>query len=213
MPDLNGRQCYAGLDLSSTTDLSALTLAFPIGDEIWVYPVAWAPMGAIRERERRNRARFDLWAKSGHLIPTDGDVIDYDRIRAKIKELGLRFRIKEIAVDRWNSTHLVNQLVEHDGFSVVGFGQGFATMSPATKDFEALALQRKIRHDGNPVLKWCIGNVVVESDAAGNLKPSKRKSSEKIDLAVSTIMAIARARAGAIEKPGSVYESRGCRVL
>ena len=142
MPDLLGKPCFAGLDLSSTTDLSALVLAFPIGEEFWLLPFAWAPSGAIRERERRNRARFDVWAHQGFITPTDGDVIDYERIRTKIKELATRYRIKEIAVDRWNSTHLVNQLTEQGGFTVVGFGQGFATMSPATKDFEALALQK-----------------------------------------------------------------------
>jgi phage terminase large subunit-like protein len=213
MPELLGKPCFAGLDLSSTTDLSALVLAFPIGEEFWLLPFAWAPSRAIRERERRNRARFDVWAHQGFITPTDGDVIDYERIRTKIKELAARYRIKEIAVDRWNSTHLVNQLTEQDGFTIVGFGQGFATMSPATKDFEALALQKKLRHDGNPALKWCIGNMVIESDAAGNIKPSKRKSSEKIDMAIASIMALARARAGGIEKPGSVYESRGCRVF
>lgn len=211
MPNLAGRQCWAALDLSSTTDLSALVLAFPIDDKIWLLPFAWAPRAALEVRERRNKTRFDNWARAGHLQATAGEVIDYSQIREKILELSRIYRIKDLALDRWNAAQLAQQL-QADGMEVVAFSMGWATLSPATKDFEALVLSDKIRHAGHPVLRWCVGNTVVETDSQGNTRPSKAKSSEKIDLAVAAIMATARARVQAIVGT-SVYEERGLRVL
>ena len=211
MPDLRGRQCWAALDLSSTTDLSALVLAFPLDGKIWLMPFCWAPRAALETRERRNKTRFDNWSRSGHLEATAGEVINYEQIRAKINELSKIYRITDLAIDRWNAAQLAQQL-QADGLEVVAFSMGWASLSPAAKDFEALVLSDKIRHDGHPVLKWCVGNTVVETDSQGNMRPSKAKSSEKIDLAVAAIMATARARVQGV-LGSSVYEGRGLRVL
>ena len=122
----------------------------------------------------------------------------------------------DIAIDRWNCAQLAQQMMT-DGLSVVAFGQGYASMSPAAKDFESLMISQKLRHSGHPVLRWCMGNCSIESDAAGNIKPSKGRSSEKIDLLVASIMAVARARVGeaggAKKTAPSVYESRGLALL
>lgn len=192
---LAGRPCYAALDLAATTDLAALVLLFPPeeeGGQFDVLPFFWAPEEADRRRERENRARLREWAKAGHVELTPGDVIDYDVIRRRVNELNETYPIREVAIDRWNATHLSTQL-QGDGFTVIAFGQGYASMSAPTKELEALVLAGRLRHGGHPVLRWNAANVTVEQDAAGNLKPSKRKSSEKIDGIVGTVMALGRA--------------------
>ena len=216
-PDLAGRVCYGALDLSSSMDLSAFVLAFPLEDgSIWLEPFCWAPRGALKTRERQNRQRFDQWAHGQFMEITDGDVIEYEAVYERIKELAQKYRIIDIAIDRWNCAQLAQQMMT-DGLSVVAFGQGYASMSPAAKDFESLLISQKLRHSGHPVLRWCTGNCSIESDAAGNIKPSKGRSSEKIDLLVASIMAVARARVGeaggARKTAPSVYESRGLALL
>ena len=216
-PELAGRVCYGALDLSSSMDLSAFVLAFPLDDgTIWLEPFCWAPRGALKNRERTNRQRFDQWASAGFLTVTDGDVIEYEAVYEKIKSLAQQYRIIDIAIDRWNCAQLAQQMMT-DGLSVVAFGQGYASMSPAAKDFEALMISEKLRHSGHPVLRWCSGNCSIEADAAGNIKPSKGRSSEKIDLLVASIMAVARARVGeaggAQKTVPSIYESRGLALL
>jgi phage terminase large subunit-like protein len=138
---------------------------------------------------------------------TPGEVIDYDRIRQKINELGQRYEIREIAIDRWNATQLATQL-EGDGFEVVAFGQGYASMNWPCKKLEESVLGGKIAHGGHPVLRWMAGNVSIEKDAADNWKPSKKKSIERIDGIVALIMALDRA---STQPPPerSVYETRG----
>jgi phage terminase large subunit-like protein len=217
-PDLTGRPCYGALDLSSTVDLSAFVLAFPMDDgTIWIEPYCWAPRGVLKLRERSNKMRYDQWYASSHLRLTDGDVIEYDEVYGHIKTLAQQYRIIDVAIDRWNCAQLAQQM-QSDGIQVFGFGQGYASMSPAAKDFETLITAKKIRHDGHPVLRWCIGNCSIESDAAGNIKPSKSKSSEKIDALIASVMAVARSRvgeAGGIKGIGapSIYEQRGMVTL
>jgi len=139
---------------------------------------------------------------------TEGNVVDYDVIRRRINELGERFKIREIAIDRWNATQLAVQL-QGDGFEVVTFGQGFRDMSGPTKELEKLVISGKLRHGNHPVLRWMASNVSVETDAAGNLKPSKKKSTERIDGIVAGIMALGRAILQP-QVPQSVYtETRG----
>ena len=210
-PDLEGRQCWAGLDLSSTQDISALVLAFPVDDKVWLRSYCWAPAAIIKIRERKNKTRYDTWGTSGHLTILDGEVIDYGKIKAQIMAIAQQFKLKEICIDRWNAAQLAQEL-QAEGINVVAFGQGYASMSPAAKDFETLVLSQRIQHDAHPVLRWCVGNAVIEQDAAGNIKPSKSKSTEKIDLCVAAIMAVARARMGEV-KGVSVYEGRGISTL
>ncbi|HEY2838338.1 MAG TPA: terminase TerL endonuclease subunit, partial [Pirellulales bacterium] len=188
--DLRGQPCYAGLDLSTTTDLSALALVFPQSEGRYaVLPFCWCPADNARQRQNRDRAPYETWIRQGHLRATEGTSIDYDRIRADINELGKDFEIRKIAVDRWNATQLITQLTG-DGFEVCAFGQGVRDMSAPTKELERLVLAGKLQHGGNPVLTWCASNVHVTIDPAGNYKPDKSKSTDRIDAAVALIMAI-----------------------
>jgi phage terminase large subunit-like protein len=190
--DLDGKDCYGGLDLSSTTDLSAFVLVFP--DEAWFDVLAffWVPEEGAKRRQRRDRVPYGQWIRDGFIEATPGEAVDYDRIRARIKELGERYRILSIAIDRWNATQLSCQL-EGDGFEMVAFGQGFASMNWPTKKLEEVVLSGRLRHGGNPVLRWMAGNASIETDAADNWKPSKKKSRERIDGIVALIMALERA--------------------
>lgn len=191
---LDGKDCYAGLDLSSTTDLSAFVLVFPDEERgrFDVLPFFWVPEEGAKQRERRDHVPYLQWIRQGFIEATPGDVIDYDMIRKRVQELGQRYRIDEIALDRWNATQLATQLAG-DGFTVVPFGQGYASMNAPTKKLDELVRAGKLAHGGHPVLRWMAGNVSLETDAADNWKPSKKKSIERIDGIVGLIMAIERA--------------------
>jgi len=205
LPDLEGRVCYAGLDLSTTTDITALVLAFPVGPVVYLMPFFWVPSEGIHKRAKRDRVPYDVWTKQGLIAATAGNVIDYDTIRARINELAERFNIKEIAIDRWNATHLATQLTG-DGFEVIGFGQGFASMSAPCKELEKRVLGREIAHGGNPVLRWMASNVSVTMDAAGNMKADKAKSTERIDGIVAGLMALGRVIANDDDRAGAYDE-------
>ncbi|MFO7556766.1 MAG: terminase TerL endonuclease subunit, partial [Desulfobacterales bacterium] len=192
IPDLTGRECYGGLDLSSTQDLSALSLCFaPLeeGEPFYILGFAWCPSEAIQERSKRDRVPYDVWKRQGYIESTPGQVVDYGFILARIDELAKTFDLKAILFDRWGSTKIIQEL-ETRGMTVIEFGQGFASMSPPTKEIEKLILERKVRFPENPALRWCFSNVICESDAAGNLKPSKKRSKEKIDMVTASIMAL-----------------------
>lgn len=210
-PDLTGRPCYLGVDLSSTFDLSAIVAAFPVGDRVYLKSWAWTCSEAIADREKKNKIRFDKWANAGHLTICRGPQIDLRDVHAKVEELAKAHRICEIGIDRWGAAHFIQEC-QHAGHHIVGFGQGFAGISSAAKAFEAGVLTKRIIHDGNPLLRWCVSNTVIEEDAAGNIKPSKGASSEKIDLCVAAIMAHARAQLGQTGGT-SIYESRGLASL
>jgi len=207
---LKGRECYGGLDLSSTSDITAFVLVFPPRDEeesYIVYPHFWLPEETLPIRCSHDHVMYDVWKALGYLNTTEGNVIHYRFIEKYIERLGEKYNIKEIAFDRWGATQMVQDL-EDMGFTVVSFGQGMRDMSPPTKELYKLLLEGKIRHGGNPVLKWMAGNVVVETDAAGNIKVNKKKSTEKIDGIAALIMALDRALKHRGEKK-SVYEGRG----
>lgn len=210
---LLGRPCYAGLDLASTIDIAALELVFPgdDGEPSDVISRFWVPSDGIAKRALKDRVPYDFWERQGLIKATEGDVIDYDQIREDIRELGERFNIREIAYDRWGATQIATQL-EGDGFTMVAFGQGFASMSAPTKELEKLVLGRQIAHGGHPVLRWMASNVAIRQDPAGNVKPDKARSTEKIDGIVALIMAIDRAtrHSGSSE---SIYEKEGVMVL
>lgn len=189
---LDGQTCYAGLDLSSTTDISALVLVFPDGDLFKVLPYFWVPENNVQRRARKDRVPYDRWIQQGLIEATPGEAVDYDYIRRRIHELGEQYRIETIAIDRWNATQLAQQL-ESDGFEVVAFGQGFASMNWPTKKLEEVVLSKRLVHSNNPVLRWMASNVSLETDAAENWKPSKKKSRERIDGIVALIMGLERA--------------------
>lgn len=204
---LKGRECYGGLDLSSTRDLSALTLVFPMDDgTLHSIPFYWLPEITAQERGRKDKVPYVQWAREGFIKLTEGDVQDYDYIRHTINELALKYRIKSIAFDRWNSTQLVNNL-QDDGATMSPFGQGYASMSAPTKEMEKLVLKKRIVHGNNPVLRWQVQNVQLRTDPAGNIKIDKAKSSEKVDGVVSLVMGIGEWMSS--DTGASVYDSRG----
>ncbi len=210
-----GRECYGGLDLSSSIDITAFVLVFPPRNDTEKYillPYFWIPEENMIRRVRRDHVPYDVWEKQGFLQTTEGDVIHYGFIENFIDGLGKKFHIKEIAFDRWGAVQMVQNL-EGLGFTVVPFGQGFKDMSPPTKRLMELVLEKNIAHSGHPVLRWMMDNIFVRTDPAGNIKPDKEKSTEKIDGAVATIMGLDRAiRNGGISM-GSVYDERGILVF
>jgi phage terminase large subunit-like protein len=211
---LKGRECYGGLDLSSTIDLTAFVLVFPPIDEddkFQVLSFFWMPEDNIGLRVRRDHVPYDVWEKQGYIKTTEGNVVHYGFIENFIEELGIKYNIKEIAFDRWGAVQMTQNL-EGLGFTVVPFGQGFKDMSPPTKELMKLTLEEKIVHSGHPVLRWCMDNIFVRTDPAGNIKPDKEKSTEKIDGAVAAIMALDRAIRNK-RSSGSVYDDRGILVL
>ena len=210
LDSLKGRMCYGGLDLSSTSDITALVLAFPprSDDEKYVLlPFFWLPEDTLELRCRRDHVLYNVWQKQGFIQTTEGNVIHYGFIEKFIEHLGETYNIREIAYDRWNATQMVQNL-EDMGFTMVPFGQGFKDMSPPSKELFKLLMEGNILHGGNPVLKWMAGNVVMRQDPAGNIKPDKEKSVEKIDGIVASIMALDRCIRNGIGS-GSVYDERG----
>ena len=213
--DLLGRVCYGGLDLSSTTDITAFVLVFPPTDEDDKYiilPYFWVPEDTLELRVRKDHVPYDLWEKKGYLQTTEGNVVHYGFIEKFIENLGEKFNIREIAFDRWGAVQMVQNL-EGMGFTVVPFGQGFKDMSPPTKELMKLVLERKVAHDGHPVLRWNMDNIYIRTDPAGNIKADKEKSTEKIDGAIATIMALDRAIRCGNEISESVYDTRGLLVF
>jgi len=192
MPDLTGRECYAGLDLSSTQDLSALSLVFApqrADEPFYVLAYAWCPRASIKRRSKSDRVPYDLWTKETHIEATPGIVVDYAYVLKRIESIHKQFNLKGILFDRWGSARITKDL-EDMGLTILEFGQGFQSFSAPTKELEKLILERKIVFPENPALAWCFSNVICEIDAASNEKPSKKRSREKIDMAVSTIMAL-----------------------
>ena len=214
MPEkLQNRECYAGLDLSSTTDITALVLVFPDDEEGYdVLAFFWLPGDNMKSRVDRDRVPYDVWVRENRINTTDGDVIHYAAIREKINQLNEIYNIREISYDRWGATKLVQDL-DDDGFTVVPMGQGYASMNAPTQELLKLVLEKKIRHGGNPVLRWMADCVTVKQDPAGNIKPVKpdrRTSGKRIDGIVALIMGLDRA----IRHEGSsVYHSRGVVVV
>ena len=209
--ELEGRVCYGGLDLSSTTDITAFVLVFPPLDEEDKYvilPYFWIPEDNLTLRVNRDHVPYDVWERQGYLQTTEGNVVHYGFIEQFIERLGERFNIREIAFDRWGAVQMVQNL-EGMGFTVVPFGQGFKDMSPPTKELMKLVLEQKIAHGGHPVLRWNMDNIYIRTDPAGNIKADKEKSTEKIDGAVATIMALDRAIRCGNDHGASVYDERG----
>jgi len=211
---LKGRKCYGGLDLASTNDIAAFVLVFPPDDAQGKYvilPFFWIPGENIPKRVRNHRVPYDRWVREGHLNATEGNVIHYEFIEQKILDLRGIYEIQEVAYDPWGATQMIQRLENMSGIDYVRFRQGYQSLSPPSKEMFRLVLDEKIQHGGHPVLRWMFNNVFIETDAAGNIKPSKEKSSEKIDGAVAAIMALDRAQRQ--ENRGSVYDTRGLLVF
>ena len=212
---LKGRICYAGLDLSSSIDITALVLVFPPAtedDKYYIIPYFWIPEENMALRVRRDHVPYDIWEKQGYIKTTEGNVIHYGFIEAFIEDLGTKYNIQEIAFDRWNATQMAQNL-EDMGFKVIPFGQGFKDMAPPSKRLMELTLEKKMAHGGNPVLSWMMDNIHIRTDPAGNIKPDKEKSTEKIDGVVALIMALDRAIRNQGRSGGSVYDERGILIF
>ena len=209
---LRGRICYGGLDLSTNTDLSAFVLVFPPEAPADPYQVLcrfWLPDEAMIERSRRDRVPYDVWVRQGLITVTPGNVIDYAWILDQIDQDAQAYDIREVAFDRWGATKIATELMERGGDDwMVQFGQGFVSMSPAMRELERLILEHKLAHGNNAVLTWMANNLVVRVDPAGNIKPDKEKSIERIDGMVALVMALDRALRHEPPKR-SVYETRG----
>ncbi len=212
---LRGRVCYGGLDLSSSIDTTSFVLIFPPtqdDDKYYILPYFWIPEDNISLRVKRDHVPYDLWERQGYLKTTEGNVVHYGFIEKFIESLGEKYNIREIAFDRWGAVQMVQNL-EGMGFTVVPFGQGFKDMSPPTKELMKLTLEQKLAHSGHPVLRWNMDNIFIRTDPAGNIKPDKENSTEKIDGAVATIMALDRAIKCGNDNGASVYDERGILFL
>jgi len=209
--EFGSRPCWGGLDLASTTDIAALVLVCPDDDGGYdVMAWHWIPEENAHKRTKRDRVPYETWIKEKYITATEGDVIHFGAIREHILKIQEKYNLQDIAVDRWNSHQLVQEL-EAEGVSIALFGQGYRSMSSPSKTLEALVMGRHLHHGDNPVLRWMASNCAIESDPAANIKPSKKKSTEKIDSIVALVMAIARATAG--NDTGSVYDERGITLL
>lgn len=185
---LEKSECYGGLDLSSTQDITALTLCFPQGDKRIFLHWFWCPEDAIKERTQKGFAYAD-WVKAGHLHTTEGNVTDYNFIKAEILRLKDIYDIRSVSFDRWNSSQLVIDL-QDEGILMSPFGQGFASMSAPTKAFHKLILEGNLIDDGNSLMTWMMANVAIKKDEHLNIKIDKLKSNEKVDGPVSAVMAL-----------------------
>lgn len=202
---LRGRRCFGGVDLSQTTDLTASVLVFPpeTDDEAWAFlPRFFVPRERIATRVRTDRVPYDKWAQIGALIPTEGNVVDYDFVKEQILHDAEMFRIEKFGFDPFNALQLMIQL-QGEGLPVEKVRQGFLTLSGPSKELERLLLDEAFVHGGHPILEWCASNVAIEMDAAGNIKPSKSKSTERID----GVAALVTAFALAINDEGPVMKS------
>jgi phage terminase large subunit-like protein len=192
---LRGRDCYGGLDLASVSDFCANALMFPpIADgELWkVLLRLWLPEAAVKKMRIKHRLPIDAWIEAGLVQVTPGNVTDYAFIRKSINDDRAKFNVREIAVDRYNSTHLVTEL-QDDGAEMVEFGQGYVSMNAPCKDLERLYMSHALAHGGNKVLRWMASCVVATKDPAGNIKYDREKSTNKIDGMVAIVMALGRA--------------------
>ena len=188
--DLEQREWFAGLDLASTYDLSALVMVSQDVDKTYdVFPVFWVPKANAAERTTRDKIDYVGWIRDGFVRATEGNVTDYDVIRQDIVALSQQYNIKAIGVDRWNSTQLTTQL-QGDGINVVGFSQAMSSMSSPSKFLENLVISEKLRHAGHPVLAWNAANVAAPPDHNGNIRPSKLHSTERIDGIAALVMAL-----------------------
>ncbi len=205
--ELRGQPCWCGLDLSTTTDLSAFAMVFRRESRYDVLVKFWVPEENARRREQKDRVPYLQWIREGWITATPGSTVDYDRIRADIGECAAQYEIQEIAADPWNATQIAQQ-IESDGLTIFAFQQGYKSMSPPAKELERAIAAGEISAGKNPVLRWMVSNVSIEMDAAGNIKPSKKKSTERIDGIVAMVMGIGRASLSGGDL-SSAYEARG----
>jgi phage terminase large subunit-like protein len=212
---LKGRPCYGGLDLSTKTDLTAFVLVFPPQDSDEPYRVLsyfWIPEDSILRHEKSDRTPYRKWALTGDIMTTEGSVVHFDEIESFITGLSKKFELREIAMDSWNGQATAQHLTA-EGLTMIEFRQGFRSMNEPTKELMNHIIERKICHNGNEVLTWNLENLCVKTDPAGNVKPDKEKSTQRIDGAVAMIMALDRALKGGGADSDSVLYANGRGLL
>ncbi|WP_410824345.1 terminase large subunit [Methylobacterium oryzisoli] len=206
LDERTGETCWLGVDLGRTDDLTAIVAAFRDQDGGFsVYPLVFAPEETIAGRED---VPYRQWTEAGHITPSPGAVTDYAAVEDTIRSLCKRFDVAEICFDPWSASQMMQRLGE-EGLPVYAHRQGYQSMSEPMRAFERAVVGRRLRHGGNPLLRWCVGNVIVDMDPAGGIKPNKRKSKDKIDPAVAAVMALGRAEYGETGK--SIYDSEAKR--
>lgn len=199
---------YGGLDLANVNDIASLGLVAVMPDgTIRTWNRNYIPEAKANDPFEKNSSKYKEWAKNGWLILTPGEVCDYNFIKSDIIDFMDNMRLVDIAFDRWNSSQLVNDLMDIKEDLMIKHGQGYASMNAPMKELERLYLSKGISHPNDPVLNFAMKNMVINQDPAGNLKPDKKSSTEKIDPAAALIMAISRMMSS--EQTISVYEERG----
>lgn len=188
---LEGLACCGGLDLSSTTDLTALMMIGVDPDGVvWLWPRFWCPEDTIVRRSKQDRVPYDVWRDDGHLYATPGTAVDQNFIRAEVNRVCKRYSVKMIAADAWNAMKLLIELESDDGVPLVRMGQGIKDLNSPSKTLERLIASKRLRHPKNPVLDWMAKNAVVKPDANENIKPLKGKSTGRIDGISALVMAL-----------------------
>ena len=217
---LDGQECWLGVDLATTQDTTCVAAVFPGADgTITVLPHFFLPKDNIEAKERNDRLPYRAWASEGHITLTPGVVTDYSFVEAKIMELVERYKVQEVTLDRWNATDISTRLSEQ-GANVTWIGQGYRSLSAPSKRLEELVLSGKLIHGDHPILRAQAAQVMIETDPAGNIKPSKRASgskanSERIDGIVALVMGLGRCMDSGESKTSvdDVYTDRGLRWL
>lgn len=215
LSELVGKKCYPGLDLSSTTDITAVCYLFPPQEGITEWRAifdAWIPEDNMKERVARDQVPYQSWVNQKYLHATPGNVVDYEFVESKLLGANKQYKIKALGTDQWNSRMLTQRLMKK-GVEVIEIPQNMNGMSPAMKTIERFMKAGHLTHEKNPVARWCWGNVVVAVDGNENIKPMKNKSKERIDLIVALINAMATAIIFEEKNMESVYETRGVRTL
>lgn len=191
--DLEGKECYVGIDLSSKIDLTGVSLVFPLDQEEYaVINKCFMPSENVHEKEIKDRVQYSKWIKAGYITSTTGDVVDIDFIFKYICDMAKKYKIKSICCDPWNATALMTKL-DAEGFDVIEIRQGYKTLSEPTKLIKELILKSKLIHFNNPVLKWCTANAIPKFDSNENVVLDKSQSTHRIDAIASTINAMTRA--------------------
>jgi len=212
---LLGRDCYAGLDLSSKVDLTAKVLLFPPIDEneSWkIIPQFYMPSDNLAERARIDKVPYELWAESGLITLTQGNVIDYKFMIKDLVADSRKYRVMGVGYDPFSAQQVANELSDEHGLPMTEFRQGWRSMSEPTKEVLAMTKKHQFAHGGNPVLRWCANNLQVKIGANETVQPVKDRTYGRIDGMIGLIEAVGMATLTKPQKP-SVYETRGLRML
>lgn len=212
MPDLTKIQAYGGLDLASTKDFNAYVLIFPTDDKIYLVPHFWIPEETAKAKE--NKDSYLNWDKYGYIKIVKGSVMDHEVISNDIIQLHKKYKVKGLTYDRYLSIEsgIIKRLSD-EGIECAEFGQGFISMSEPTKELERLVLSGEIVQDGNPCMRWMMGNIVLRIDPAGNIKIDKGKAQDKVDGCVAAVMSLGSYTAYGNKKQGSKYDKEGIFTL